>query len=542
MTETELAEFVGLTCYLAKDMLGREAVPQGVIEKILDVATKPPHGTHIEGLGKIYRPRGTQSIHRTKKIAIEYSVTLNSLKSEYFERRREAHATVFSVTDTFLRELPALSRKSYFTDFEAWIRQLLAIWGTEGRLSNVSYLSLVMSPDRGTHPLVGDLEWMTRYVADYIWFNILSKGQKRQNPEDVQQKVLDAYTALREKLSLLQNAPESDQRIRKACKWVAGYRILHQARPFPAGSQLWSIFRWLGDTVLDIAKTILQWPEGKPGREDLFLENERSQVVTKLRQLVGRFINSTRSRPIMLKSTSPSAQLQELFDLAEKQIGLWCRVLTGKYDEKFFRLHEPKEHARLIGRNVVYYDIRKSTEVLTAVREEPLLEPEYGGWFENVVAIAKNWSIVFGGYVSTTREEAGDKVKAFFERYTNAVNSLALTLHHLDLLDSVRDRSKPFQFRMNAGIGESRVVVAGRQQHSTLISYLAHAINKLADIRVPGTSALALSEFVEDHADLKKYIIGEQVRFEEGDAHGLDYTSIAKDFCESLLGQTSNTG
>src|SRR3990170_6620513 len=124
MIEPQLAEFVGLACYHARNLLGREGVPQGVLEKMTALVA---HHVPIEGVEKTFARRGRRIRYRARGLAREVTYTLSNLRSRYFERERQAHVTVFRSTPHFLAQLPSLSSKPYIPVYESWIQQLLTI-------------------------------------------------------------------------------------------------------------------------------------------------------------------------------------------------------------------------------------------------------------------------------------------------------------------------------------------------------------------------------------------------------------------------------
>ena len=120
---------------------------------------------------------------------------------------------------------------------------------------------------------------------------------------------------------------------------------------------------------------------------------------------------------------------------------------------------------------------------------------------------------------------------------------MSLAIQHLDLYDQVRSPDDFFRFQARAGVGDSVVIIAGKQEHSPVINVLAHGINKLSDAKVvSGCSAMAIKQFVDDHLPGKKYVIGSLLSLPEADAYRLDYSEIAAEFANQLYQVNSGKG
>jgi len=269
----------------------------------------------------------------------------------------------------------------------------------------------------------------------------------------------------------------------------------------------------------------------------LFRENEipKTEVVKQLESLLSKLLE--------IKSCSfPAENYDEdkLIDIVIKitnEIGLWNRALLGKYDLKFLRAHYLKgEESYKPHNHITFYDIKKSTYILNLL-DKNISSPvfnDYQRWFKQITSTPKNWSILFGGKISPKEENAGDKLSAYFSSFWSCIYSVAFSMCHLSMLDTISN--DPFRFRVRSGIGEGNVYFSAEQEHCLTINHLAHAIEKIADLDTkyePNEPyCLAIENYLKDHQQLERFLNKKdlKVEFKEGVAVPIRLNKLVEKF------------
>ncbi len=528
--ENQITEFIALTSYTSERLKGEKKVPLGAVEKMLSISRNILN-VSIEYMDtKIFR-RGSVNLWQPNFLVVERPpLVLESLESRYYDKETTGDGTAFTYTDRFMNKIDILRTKAYLFQYESTIAELIDIWKTEGGLSNLTFIDMFRNDDGGMSFLIGDLEIIASDIYDYVRKTFyLERPQKPETIErrkqETDKKITDTVGSLKEKIALLKSSGLIKERLGSGIKSILRKNLLARVRTFPPDSILYDLVEGVSSYLLKTWEVIRLLTMEFSRQMKLFPEPGISKSAM-LKELESLLISMHELKSCALREKVPAddvliGTLQKILD----EVGLWNRALLGKFDFTYFLAHQrnvmgyesPRSH-------ISFYDIKKSSYILdflTRNISSPVLR-KYHEWFKRITAVPKNWSILFGGKISPKEENAGDKLSAYFDNFSGCMFSTALSMYHLLMLDSISE--DPFRFQARAGVGEGDVYFVGDQEHCLLINYLAHAIEKLADLDVDNRQAapycLVLESYIKDHSQLNEYRDDRDalVKFKEGKA------------------------
>ncbi len=532
--ENQLTEFIALTSFSSERLKGQREVPLGVIEKILSISHNMLN-IPIEGMEtKIYR-RGSVNFMLHDSLVVEKQpISLESLDSKYFDKEKKPKGTTFSYTETFRKKIDIIVQKSYMLNYENAITELIEIWKNEGGLLNLTFFDLFRIGYGGISFVIGGLEIILDdiywYARKTLYLDDLSKPDDfrvRQNRlKSTDKKIRNTLVSVFEKIDILKNADKFRLRLGDGIQSLLRKRLLVKTKSFPSNSVFFDIVEALASCLLRVWEIIRYIPIEYSKQMQLFSKTNSSNN-TKMNNIIRQLeyiLESLWKFKGWSKKQKPDTEnlLIEIIEMILTEIKLWNRALLGQYDFNFFSINQRSTTIYDKPRNsIAFYDIKKSSYILNIVKNKssyPILR-QYSQWFKRITAVPKNWAILFGGEISPKEENAGDKLSAYFDSSLSCVRSVAMSMYHLDMLDKISEH--PFQFQARAGLGEADVFVAGEQEHSLLINYIAHAIEKLADLdlekSIPEPYFLVLGDFLREHPQWNsyRYKLDEEVEFKE---------------------------
>lgn len=525
--ENQLTEFIALTCYEARNTFDQKTVPEGVLEKIIVVATRL--GIQIEGTG-IRRSRwGGQAVWCTPTLVIEPEiVNLKQLTSRYFERNDSGGATIFNNTQYFADEVfPFISQKDYMSSYESCSRTLLEVWRLPGGLENLVYLSL--AGEDGIEALAADLEIILRTLREYVRTEIyLGTGKKTKKPSRLLADIKSTAAALQHKVSILRKSDEYRRKLEILHKSVYVNRLFASQQYFPEQCFLWSITEWLGQVLVETAETLLDQPSNLPLMQ--------STIVPTMEEIVRRMYSVTNDTPVLPEGDMAS-RLIGLFDLIDQKTLGWLRAILGKYDNAYFERHRQNKWITGARNIVTCFDLKRSTRTLDELIRtgSKNLPRQIQRWRSKAAATPRNWAILFDGVLKAE----GDQEVAFFTGLSPGLTSMSLALTHIDCLESINPHRSLFRLGLKAGIGSSIVFIAAEQENSPAINHVFHAIEELTKVAPTPeqwkSSALAPDELVKEHEQVRQFST-QAISYQDGTAHVLDYCKVAEEYVCKMRG------
>lgn len=546
--ETQLTEFIALTCYSAERLKGIHKVPLGVLEKIISIVRNTLN-IPIEFTETYVYRRGSQNVQQLDMmVARTIPISLEALDSKLFDRERIHDKTIFNYSQNFICNFEKISKRPYVTEYETSICELIDVWQAPGGLDNLIFIDLLSDQDAGMSQLIGGLEIISNDIYNYSRSVFYIGESRNAESHDVLNKKLKATTkkieitlaGVREKINILRHSDEIRAKLLGEKPSLLRKKLLTGKIAYTADSTFYEIVEVLTQILENTWELIYSLSAKKEKQMELFGEGQielldSDNKIQVLNKLLSSFFAAT-GRSIK----QDYAQEEELFGTIVEiliETNRWCRALLGYYDHKYFNENAHDEHHK--PREIVtFYDIKKSTKILEEAdrNDSTFILKEFRSWFEKITSIPKNWSILFGGKISSKKENAGDKLSAYFQSSSAAIESASLALFHLRIKDKLS--SDPFRFKQRVGVGKGNVYDSGDQEHCLAINYIAHATEKLCDLdleKEPGEICLlVLQSFLEEYPQWKCFQDEKPVTFEDGIALVLKIDTVPRSILEKL--------
>jgi hypothetical protein len=553
--ENQLTEFISLACYSAERLHGISGVPHSVIEKMLSIANKVLN-IHIENLETIIYRHASQNVLTFSGLIIQNPpIPLVKVQSRLFRIAKGSGKKKqfnFEYTKRFLNIFPNLMSKSYMFEYENAISEILSIWRCDGELDNLLYIDMLRTNDGGLSFLIADLERVVIDIDEYVNSNFyLEKGESFKRRDDriknTNHKINSTLGSLHKKIMILRDCEKVEDRLTKGKISIMRKYLLENARPFPADTYMFILVESIAACLSRTWELVKTLPIIKIDEEDLFISFETGcdKLIEQLKNILNILLENTcNSEPLEEKEfENVNDEIVYVVRSILHEISKWNRAFLGCYDSQYFSQHERK-NINKVRHSILFYDIKGSTKHLEALDKQFSISfmSDYDLWFNKITAIPKNWGILFGAGISSRNECAGDKLSCYFCHSNAPIYSAGVALHHLKMLNKVC--KKLFTYQLRAGVGEGSVYFSGEQEHTLVINYIAHNIEKLCDIEIPsdfiGSCVLVLEDFIDEHPQWKEYCTDCVIPVGEKKAILIDVSEIPGQIADRIMKSVSD--
>lgn len=541
--ESPLTQFIALASYRAEDITGRPELSETLVEKLLAV-THDILRIRIEGLEVKPSRYGVQSRWRLQTLFVEPQLLdLKRLQSKHFDRVKIPRGHAFVHTPHFRQSFARLSHKPHIGHFEHALDALLRVSLVPNGLDNLIYLSMACSPDGGLRQVATDIEIMLLDLWQYVRSELyLERERRKSRAPVVRERLYRTKSAVHRKIGILRSASATHDRISE----LGERSTLIQRTLSEAGRLRSDAF------FLVLAEKLIQWIIEL---SDIILD-ESSELpvfqpvaVKQLKRVLAQIESAVYREPTPVVATNTSDQLGELMDLLTERMHAWLRAIAGHYDEDYFRKHERQDTLTPWHKNVIVcYDLRGNGPRFDRSVEQGSMEAidDYTDWRERFGAVLRNWAILFDGLILLP---VGDKEITFLPTINAGVNTLALSLEHLEILSEHDRVTGRMGMAAKAGIGIAPVLFTGGQEKSQQMDHMYHAIKAIPDISVPNppqdSVALALRSFAEENTVVRSIAdLTAPLSFKDGEVVPLDYRRCTAAYLAQLIegpaGETSS--
>lgn len=461
--EHPLTEFIARTCYLAEKYYKEKTLRQGIIEKIISLATQRPDvfGVKIEGIESIVTLRGTvQNFIRSNICAGPEHLPLHLIDSSYFQVHPKQG---FQYTSVFKKKLPLLLRKPYFPIFDSAILSLLEIWSHK-KLPLLTYLDMLNERDAGLYYLTSDLEIALKSI-NRVGNSISRDGIKFLNSDDFKKRRYtfeNALDAFRDKRKWAKQANFMIQDCNAKCVDDRSEILLSNTKVVDLEKEPIGFFIYkLHDIICKFGRTLFE---------------KRGSEKQKLQECVAKLQSWTMED----NTTKTDTPIQEVIFQFVFHTYKWIRALSVCHDTAFFEQNSiiNKPGRKNYG---VAIDIRKFSEISEGIEKEyGTLSHEnapFKGWFRKISSLFQNWFILFDASISETGIREGDRFFAFFSKFEQALFSGSFAMSHLHLLDCFAIDPLRYEARAVIGKGNLPINIDGIDI-STIMNKAFHQINQ----------------------------------------------------------------